>query len=132
MRRLSIIYKVAVVLIVGVIAVGCAVDFNDSPCEDQSSPSKPPVPIKRRPIGGSDIERPRIVEDKDWHFGIYPPRKMSAPYSVTVRSVATGEEFNVVLRSANDYFAIPRKVADDQYVITYESEGVVMVELVEF
>ena len=58
------ILKIAICLVVALVAVGCEVAFEGDVVYPGPAPAKPTVPLKKRPIGPSTkLPRPRVVED---------------------------------------------------------------------
>ena len=133
MSRSYNIYRLLALLVVVVLFVGCSVNEDFAPDhgnDHPTPPNKPLVPIKRRPIGGQDVERPRIDEDRDWDFLIYPPHRMSMPCRITLRSVATGEELSKVLDAEQEYWEVKRKGKNGEYLLIVESDGVIVEEVI--
>ena len=128
--RLSVIYKMLILALIATMAVGCEAGFiGDSSSADPKQPNKILIPINRRPrYPGGIIKEPRIIDD-NFTFEIYRPSK-PASYSVTVRSVATGEEYRAELRKQSCSVTIPCLVVNDEYEITVISEDGTIVESV--
>ena len=58
------IFKIAIWLVVALVAVGCEAEFDGTPTAPGPELSKPTVPLKKRPIVPSTkLPRPRVVED---------------------------------------------------------------------
>ena len=58
------ILKIAICLVVALVAVGCEVAFEGDAVYPSPAPAKPTVPLKKRPIVPSTkLPRPRVVED---------------------------------------------------------------------
>ena len=58
------ILKIAICLVVALVAVGCEVAFEGDAVFPSPAPAKPTVPLKKRPIVPSTkLPRPRVVED---------------------------------------------------------------------
>ena len=58
------ILKIAICLVVALVAVGCEMAFEDDAVFPSPAPAKPTVPLKKRPIVPSTkLPRPRVVED---------------------------------------------------------------------
>ena len=58
------ILKIAICLVVALVAVGCEVAFDGDVVYPGPAPAKPTVPLTKRPIVPSTkLPRPRVVED---------------------------------------------------------------------
>ena len=123
--------RVLIYILVAILAVGCAAETpgeHDNP-PNPDKPNKIVIPIQPRPkYPGGIILEPRII-DTDLSFVVYRPTT-SATYSVTVRSVATGEEYRAEIGKESDSITIPCLVVNDEYEITVISEDGTIVESV--
>lgn len=58
------IFKIAICLVVVLMALGCEEDSFNGPTSPDLTPGRPTVPLKKRPIVPSTkLPRPRVVED---------------------------------------------------------------------
>ena len=114
MRHL--IYIIAILL-----CVGCEAGVMDSGHIGNDNDKKPIQPIKRRPIGKDEIQRPRytIINPDgglDWsNISIWP-------HSVTVRSVESGQEVVIPLEHGQEYIEFDPMENTEEYIIIIEGE----------
>ncbi len=126
--------RVLIYILVAVLAVGCAAEMpgdHNTPNPNPDKPNKIVIPINPRPkYPGGIIKEPRII-DNNFTFEIYRPSR-SAAYSVTVRSVATGEEYHTELSAEQGSVIVPCKDMRDEYEVTLLSEDGTVVESATF